>query len=78
MSLPLPVVTTEAMARDPADRLRVAAELLDRVEAPAFAGWAVARSAEPNLRVAEAERTGDRGRPWDDVRADLLRDLSRR
>ncbi len=78
MSLPLHVVTTEAMALDPADRLRLAAELLDSVEEPADAGWATAWSAELDLRVAEAERTGDEGRPWDAVRADLLRDLARR
>jgi putative addiction module component (TIGR02574 family) len=78
MSLPLHIVTTEAMALDPADRLRLAAELLDSVEEPADAGWATAWSAELDLRVSEAERTGDEGRPWDAVRADLLRDLARR
>lgn len=78
MSLPLHVVTSEAMALNPADRLRLAAELLNSVEEPADAGWATAWSAELDLRVAEAERTGDPGRPWDDVGADLLRDLARR
>jgi putative addiction module component (TIGR02574 family) len=78
MSLPLHVVTTEAMALDPADRLRLAKELLDSVEEPAGAGWGQAWSAVLDRRVAEAERTGDRGRPWDEVRAELLNDLARR
>jgi putative addiction module component (TIGR02574 family) len=78
MSLPLHVVTTEAMALDPADRLRLAAELLDSVEEPADAGWGSAWSAELDRRVTEAERNGDRGRPWDEVREELLRDLAKR
>lgn len=78
MPRPLHVVTTEAMALDPADRLRLAAELLDSVEEPTDAGWASTWSAELDRRVAEAERSGDRGRPWDEVRAVLLRELARR
>jgi putative addiction module component (TIGR02574 family) len=78
MSLPLHVVTTEAMALNPADRLRLAAELLESVEESADAEWGAAWSAELDQRVAEAKRTGDRGRPWDEIRADLLRDLARR
>lgn len=78
MSRPLHIVTTEAMELDPADRLRLAAELIDSVEGPEDPSWAQAWSAELDRRVAEAERTGDRGRPWDEVRADLLRDLARR
>lgn len=78
MSLPFHVVTTEAMALDPADRLRLASELIDSVEGAEDPGWAAAWSAELDRRVAEAERTGDRGRSWDEVRADLLRDLAAR
>ncbi|MBM4368362.1 MAG: addiction module protein [Deltaproteobacteria bacterium] len=78
MSLPLHVVTTEAMALDPADRLRLAQELLDSVEEPGDPGWAPVWAAELDRRVAEAEHTGDRGRPWDEVRAELLDDLARR
>lgn len=78
MSQPLHVVTTEAMELDPADRLRLAAELIDSVEGPEDPAWAAAWSAELDRRVAEAERTGDLGRSWDEVRADLLRDLAGR
>lgn len=78
MSRPLHAVTTEAMELDAADRLRLAAELIDSVEGPEDPGWAAAWSTELDRRVAEAERTGDRGRSWDDVRADLLRDLASR
>lgn len=78
MSRPLHVVTTEAMELDPGDRLRLAADLIDSVEGAEDPGWAAAWSAELDRRVAEAERTGKTGRSWDDVRADLLRDLATR
>lgn len=44
MSVPLNVVTTEAMALDPADRLRLAAELIDSVEGPEDPEWTAAWS----------------------------------
>ena len=78
MSRPLHAVTTEAMELDAADRLRLAAELIDSVEGPEDPGWTAAWSDELDRRVAEAERTGAHGRSWDDVRADLLRDLASR
>lgn len=77
MSRPLHVVTTEAMALDPADRLRLAAELIDSVEGPEDSRWAAAWSAELDRRLVEAERNGDRGQSWAAVRANLLQDLAR-
>lgn len=78
MSRRFHALTTEALELDPADRLRLAAELIDSVEGPEDPGWAAAWSAELDRRVAEAERTGDHGRPWEEVRARLLHDLASR
>ena len=78
MSQPLHIVTAEAMELDPGDRLRLAAELIDSVEGPEDPGWSDAWASELDRRVAEAERTCNRGRSWNEVRADLLVDLARR
>jgi putative addiction module component (TIGR02574 family) len=77
MANPLRSVTADALALDPADRLRPASDLLDSVEEPLDDGWAPAWSQELDRRLEKAERTGDFGRPWDEVRADLLRLLDR-
>jgi putative addiction module component (TIGR02574 family) len=71
-------LTEQALALDERDRLALAADLIDSVEGPADAAWASAWSAELDRRVAEADRTGDRGRPWDEVRAELLSRLADR
>ena len=67
-----------ALALPEEDRLALAAELIDSVEGAEDAGWASAWSAELDRRVAEADRTGDRGRPWAEVRTGLLERLARR
>lgn len=80
MSLPLHVITTEALALDPADRLRLANELIDSVEGPADPNWTRAWSEELNRRVADADvretRGEARGEEWEKVRADLLREIA--
>lgn len=68
----------DALALPEQDRLALAAELIDSVEGPEDPEWSAAWSAELDRRVAEADRTGDRGRPWDQVRTDLLGRLARR
>ena len=68
----------DALALPEEDRLALAAELIDSVEGPEDPEWSSAWSAELDRRVAEAERTGDHGRPWDVVRAELLERLARR
>jgi len=78
MSHPLHTITAEALELDPADRLRLAAELIDSVEGAEDPGWADAWSAELDRRVAEAERMGEQGRPWAEVRADLFAELARK
>jgi len=78
MAHPLHVITSETLELTPADRLRLATELIDSVEEPEESKWAAAWAAELDRRVEEAERNGDRGRPWDEVRAELLRDLAAR
>lgn len=72
------VVTAEAMALDPADRLRLAAELIDSVEGAEDPAWTAAWAAELDKRVADAARSGDHGQPWNEVRAEILRDLADR
>ena len=71
-------IIEDALALPEEDRLAVAAELIDSVEGPEDPGWTGARSAELDRRVAEADRTGDRGRPWDQVRSEILERLARR
>lgn len=82
MSLPFHVVTTEAMQLEPADRLRLAAELIDSVEGVEDPGWADAWSAELERRSAAADareaRGEARGVEWSEVRSRLLRELASR
>ncbi len=67
-----------ALALDAADRLRLASELIDSVEGPEDPGWSQAWASELDRRVADAERSGERGRPWNEVRSDLLKRLASR
>ena len=78
MSSPLHVLTSEALALDQADRLRLAAELIESVEGPEDTGWAAVWASELDRRLAVAESAGNHGRSWDEVRADLLADLAAR
>ncbi len=73
MSLPFHVVTTEAMALDPADRLRLASELIDSVEGPVDHEWDEAWLAE--IRSRRERGTAD-AVPWSEARARVLRRLS--
>jgi hypothetical protein len=73
MSLPLHVVTTEAMALDPADRLRLATELIDSVEGPEDPEWNAAWLAE--IRARRAQGTAD-AVSWSEARARVLRRIS--
>lgn len=78
MSRALRKIIDEALALPEQDRLTLAAELIDSVEGPEDTEWSAAWSAELDRRAAEAERTGDHGRPWDEVRSELLERLTRR
>ena len=71
-------IADEALALSEQDRLALAAVLIDSVEGPEDPDWVEEWSKELDHRVAEADRTGDRGRPWDQVRAELLGRLARR
>lgn len=79
MSLPLDVVTTEAMALDPPDRLRLAGELIDSVEEPADLPSATSWTEELTRRSAAADAREARGEPrgaeWSEVRARVLQRL---
>ena len=78
MATELRRLTHEALAMPERDRLVLASELINSVEGPEGDDWSIAWSAELNRRVTEADETGDRGRPWDEVRAEFLARLARR
>jgi putative addiction module component (TIGR02574 family) len=78
MSRAVRKIIDEALALPEQDRLAVAAELIDSVEGHEDPEWVAAWSEELDRRAAEADRTGDHGRPWDQVRSELLGRLSRR
>ncbi|MCB9765855.1 MAG: addiction module protein [Alphaproteobacteria bacterium] len=81
MARPLHVLTTEAMELDPADRLRLATELIDSVEGPEDPEWVEAWTVEIQRRTAEADARAARGEPrgstWEEVRERILQRLSR-
>ena len=78
MSRPLRKITEDALALPEDERLALASELIDSVEGSEDPTWSASWSAELDRRVAEAERSGDRGRPWDVVRAEMLERLARK
>lgn len=78
MSSSVHALAIQALELDPSERLQLAAELIDSVEGKADPEWEAAWSDELDRRVAEADRTGNRGRPWDEVRKDLLARLAAR
>lgn len=73
MSAHFHTLAQAALELDPAERLQLASELIDSVEGPVDPAWSAAWSAELDRRAKEADESGERGRSWDDVRADLLR-----
>ena len=81
MLTPLQVVTTEAMALDAADRLRLAADLIQSVEGPEDSEWSASWSSELQRRSAEADarelRGESRGVAWEDVRSRVRARLGR-
>lgn len=66
-------VAIEALNLDEADRLRLAAELIDSVDGPADPGW-------DEAWLTEIQARRDRGTadaiPWAEARARVLRRLS--
>lgn len=82
MSSTFHTVAIEALNLDEADRLRLAAELIDSVEGPADPGWERAWSEEINRRTAAADAREARGEPrgleWSEVRSRILRRLADR
>jgi len=74
MSTNIHTLTLDAMKLDAADRLRLAAELIDSVEGPADPDW-------DEAWLAELERRRARGLgdvvPWDEARRRVLARLAR-
>jgi hypothetical protein len=81
MARPLHQLTDEALALDPADRLRLASELIDSVEGPVDPTWADRWTTELRRRSAAAdqrEAQGQaRGSDWAEVKERLLGGLAR-
>jgi putative addiction module component (TIGR02574 family) len=75
-------VARDALELSEADRLRLAAELIDSVDGPADPGWEDAWTEEITRRTAAADAREAHGEPrgvdWTDVRATILRRLSER
>lgn len=82
MSSTFHTVAIEALNLDQADRLRLAAELIDSVEGPADPDWERAWTAELDRRSAAADAREGRGEPrgiaWSEVRAGVLKRLAER
>jgi hypothetical protein len=82
MSLNFHEVAIGALALDPADRLRLASELIDSVEGPANPAWEAAWTAEIGLRSAAADAREAAGEPrgveWSKARTQVLRRLASR
>ncbi len=80
--MPLHTLTTEALALDPADRLRLATELIDSVEGEADPTWSERWTGELQRRSADADAREARGEPrgstWSDVKKRLLDGLADR
>jgi putative addiction module component (TIGR02574 family) len=68
-------IAVQAFALDPADRLRLAAELIDSVEGPADPRWAEAWRTELHRRSDAADQRAVRGSELSEVRTRLLREL---
>lgn len=82
MGKPLHTLTSAALALDPADRLRLASELIDSVEGPADPAWAERWTTELRRRSSAADEREAQGQPrgsnWSEVKERLLSGLSRR
>ena len=82
MSLTFHELAIGALGLDPADRLRLASELIDSVEGPANPTWEAAWTTEIGLRTAAAEAREAAGEPrgieWSEARAQVLRRLASR
>lgn len=82
MALPLHILTDEALALEPAERLQLATELMDSVEDPERGDWSGLWTTEVRRRSAAADAREAQGQPrgadWDEVRERLLLDLARR
>lgn len=73
MSSTFHAVAIEALNLDEADRLRLAAELIDSVEGPADPAWDDAWLSE--IQARRQRGTAD-AVPWSEARARVLRRLS--
>ncbi len=66
---------SEVLALSEDERARFVTEVIASLDGPPDADWEATWLSELDRRVAEAERTGDRGSDWKDVRAELLSEL---
>ncbi len=66
----------QVLALPEADRAHIVRELLASFDGPADSDWETSWLAELDRRVDQACQTGELGRNWPDVRAELLVELS--
>ena len=65
----------EVLALSEDDRARLVTEVIASLDGPPDGDWEATWVSELDTRIAEAERTGDHGSDWKDVRAELLAEL---
>jgi len=65
----------DVLALPEKDRARIATEVLASLDGPPDADWEATWLAELDRRVEEAQRAGETGEDWRDLRADLLAEL---
>jgi len=68
----------ELLALPEDDRAELASELISSLDGPPDADWEATWLAEIDRRVAAAQKSGETGEEWSDVRARILRDLRSR
>ena len=81
MSRSVHALSLQALELDPAERLQLAAELIDSVEGPEDPEWTQAWAEELQRRSAAADardaRGEARGAPWPEVRERLVSKLAK-
>jgi putative addiction module component (TIGR02574 family) len=78
MAASLHELAAQAFELDPADRLRLAAELIDSVEGSADPEWTSEWRDELRRRSEAADARVVRGAEWTEVRARLLEELGKK
>jgi putative addiction module component (TIGR02574 family) len=71
-------ILADMLALSAEERLELASEIIASVDGPRDADWETAWLAELDRRVVAAEKRGEAGADWVDVRGRILAGLGRR